>query len=75
MKHLLIYLVSQLAGNELFTRPVTKQGLGHFFILCSLYFIIIINEVGSVRLGESDIHPISPTTPAIQCQPIDRKNR
>ena len=27
------------------------------------------------RLGESDIHPISPKTPAPQYQPIDRKKR
>ena len=29
--------------------------------------------VGSARLRESDIHPISPKTPATQYQPIDRK--
>ena len=28
--------------------------------------IIIIKKVGSARLGESDIHPISPKTPAPQ---------
>ena len=27
------------------------------------------------RLRESDIHPISPNTPAPQYQPIDRKKR
>ena len=31
--------------------------------------------VGSARLRESDIHPISPKTPALQYQPIDRKKR
>ena len=36
--------------------------------------IIIIKEVGSARLGESYLHPISPKTPAPQYQPIDKKN-
>ena len=31
--------------------------------------------VSSARLGESDIHPISPKTPAPQYEPIDRKRR
>ena len=31
--------------------------------------------VSGARLGESDIHPISPKTPAPQYQPIDRKKR
>ena len=26
-------------------------------------------------MGERDIHPISPKTPAPQCKPIDRKKR
>ena len=37
--------------------------------------IIIIEKVGSPRLRESDVHPISPKTPAPQYQPIDRKKR
>ena len=31
--------------------------------------------VGSARLRESGIHPISPKTPAKQYKPIDRKKR
>ena len=31
--------------------------------------------VGNARLRESDIHHISPKTPAPQYQPIDRKKR
>ena len=31
--------------------------------------------VGSARLRESDVHPISPKTPAPQFQPIERKKR
>ena len=34
-----------------------------------------LKRVGSARLRESDIHHISPKTPAPQYQPIDRKKR
>ena len=37
--------------------------------------LLLLKKVGSARLGESDIHPISPKTPAPQYQPIDRKKR
>ena len=37
--------------------------------------IIILKKVGSARLRESDIHPISPNTSAPQYQPINRKKR
>ena len=40
-----------------------------------IFIIIIIKKVGSARLIESDIHPISPKTWAPQYQPIDRKKR
>ena len=33
----------------------------------------LLKKVSSARLGENDIHPISPKTPAPQYQPIDRK--
>ena len=35
--------------------------------------LLLLLEVGSARLRESDIHPISPKTPAPQYQSIDRK--
>ena len=35
----------------------------------------LLKKVGSARLRESDVHPISPKTPAPQYQPIDRKKR
>ena len=41
------------------------------FILLLLLFI----KVGSARLKESNMHPISPKTPAPQYQPINRKKR
>ena len=37
--------------------------------------LLLLKELSSARLGESDIHPISPKTPAPQYQPIDRKKR
>ena len=36
---------------------------------------ILLKKVGSARLRESGIHPISLKTPAPQYQPIDRKKR
>ena len=35
--------------------------------------LLLLKKVSSARLRESDIHPISPKTPAPQYQPIDRK--
>ena len=37
--------------------------------------LLLLKKVSSARLGESDIHPISPKTPAPQYQPIGRKKR
>ena len=37
--------------------------------------LLLLKKVVSARLGQSDIHPISPKTPAPQYQPIDRKKR
>ena len=37
--------------------------------------LLLLRKVSSARLGECDIHPISPKTPATQYQPIDRKKR
>ena len=37
--------------------------------------LLLLKKVGRARLRESDIHPISPKTPAPQYQPIDRKKR
>ena len=40
------------------------------------YFILLLlKTVGSAKLRESGIHPISPKTPSPQYQPIDRKKR
>ena len=40
-----------------------------------LVFLLLLKKVGSARLRESDIHPISPKTPAPQYQPIDINKR
>ena len=37
--------------------------------------LLLFKKVGSARLRESDIQPISLKTPAPQYQPIDRKKR
>ena len=43
--------------------------------MSALLLLLLFKKVGSARLGESDIHSISPKTPTPQCQPIDRKKR
>ena len=40
-----------------------------------LLLLLLLKKVGTARLRESGIHPISPKTPAQQYQPIDRKKR
>ena len=47
-------------------------------IVCILYLLLLLlllKKVGSARLIESGIHPISPKTPATQYQPIDGRKR
>ena len=42
-----------------------------YIIITFIFFIIIFIENGrNVRLGESDLHPISLKTPSLQYQPI-----
>ena len=45
------------------------------FIEIILLLLLLLKNVSSARLGESDIHPISPKTPAPQYQPVDRRKR
>ena len=40
-----------------------------------LILLLLLKKVGSARLRESVIHPISPKIPAPQYQPRDRKKR
>ena len=44
-------------------------------LLLLLLLLLLLKEVGSARLRESGINPISPKTPAPQYPPIDRKKR
>ena len=46
-----------------------------YFLYQQYYYYYCLKKVSSQRLGESDVHPISPKTPAPQYQPIDRKKR
>ena len=46
-----------------------------YVIQLLLLLLLLLKEVISSRLRESEIHPISPKTPAPQYQPIDRKKR
>ena len=43
--------------------------------ICILLLLLLLKKVGSARLRESDVHPISPKTSDPQYQPIDRKKR
>ena len=47
------------------------------YYLCrkSVLLLLLLKEVGSASIRESDIHPISLKTPDPQYQPIDRKKR
>ena len=45
------------------------------YCLIKLLLLLLLKKVSSARLGESDLHPISPKTPAPQYQPIDRKEK
>ena len=40
-----------------------------------ILLLLFLKKVSSTRVGESNMHPISPKTPAPQYQPIDRKKR
>ena len=46
-----------------------------YYYCILLLLLLLLKKVGSARLRESDVHPISPKTPAPQYQPIDRKKR
>ena len=44
-------------------------------ICAEVLLLLLFKTVGSARLKESDLHPISLKTPAPQYQPTDRKKR
>ena len=41
----------------------------------AILLLLILKVGGSAWLGEIDLHPIGPKTPAQQYQPIDREKR
>ena len=51
---------------------LSNRGLG---IKAKKCLLLLLKKVGSARLRESEIHPISPKTPAPQYQHIDRNKR
>ena len=40
-----------------------------------MLLLLLLKEVGSAKLRESDVHPISPKTSSPQYQPMDRNTR
>ena len=54
---------------------ISQQTTTPFQIKVNIIDIIIKKGRQCKAARESDIHPISPTTPAPQYQPIDRKKR
>ena len=77
----LIAVIAERREQVLFNTAVENVELVHeYFIIIiiissSSSSSSIIKKVGSARLRESDVHPISPKAPAPQYQPIDRKMR
>ena len=63
----LIILMKKILTHELVHLDLNRYSL--------LLLLLLSKKVGSARLRESDMHPISPKTPAPQYQPIDRKKR
>ena len=45
--------------------------INRYFII--IIILVLLKKVGRASLRESDIHPVSPKTPAPQYQLIDRK--
>ena len=40
-----------------------------------LLLLLLLREIGNARLGVSDLHPISPKTPAPHYQPIEQRKK
>ena len=73
---LLINFKHKIIRNHLNNCVTTSAADCVSFEVSIIIIILLLKELGSARLRESDIlHPISPKTPAPQYQPIDRKKR
>ena len=57
------------------TRPILSLDFLTIFLILWLLLLLLFKKIGTARLRENDVHPISPKTPAPQYQPIDRKKR
>ena len=68
------YLNQHLQQNDNETSN-KKWRMFKSFVSWTILVLLLLKEVGSARLRESDVHPISPKTTAPQYQPIDRKKR
>ena len=69
---------SQHFNNPIYIFIYAKNSSETFiinFFVFLFFLLLLLKKISSARLGESDIHPISPKTPAPQYQPIDRKKR
>ena len=66
--------IQPIYDGSVATFPTGTLCIPKLLLLLSL-LLLLLKMVSSARLGESDIHPISPKTPAPQYQPIDRKKR
>ena len=62
------------AHNNDAKKNLTRYIIAHWLSFAKL-LLLLLKKVSSARLGESNIHPISPKTPAPQYRPIDRKKR
>ena len=66
---------SLIAKNRLVNKLETKSLPALEIQAVTHGLLLLLKKVGSARLRESQIHPISLKTPAPQYQPIDRKKR
>ena len=55
--------------------PSSRHNQGRQCLQCIVLLLLLLKKVGSARLRDSGIHPISPETPAPQYQPIDKKKK
>ena len=71
------FTVTQISSNKMLKYNIYLKQYLHFHSIKYLskhILLLLLKEVGSARLRESDIYNISGKTPAPQYQPIDRKN-
>ena len=74
----LIEWIDAAQGFEILKNRVNDASSRHIprkRITINDLLLLLLKNVGSARLRESGVHPISPKTTAPQYQPIDRKKR